>query len=64
MCPRFCNGQGDGSEIGACKRITIAAFQTGSIIITGARTKKQLDEAYDYTNQILTVHAGTVTKAA
>jgi hypothetical protein len=64
MCPRFCNGQGDGSEIGACKRITIAAFQTGSIIITGARTKKQLDEAYQYTNDILTAHAGTVTKAA
>jgi hypothetical protein len=63
MCPRFCNGQGDGSDIGACKRITIAAFQTGSIIITGARTKKQLDEAYEYTNEILTAHAATVTKA-
>jgi TATA-box binding protein (TBP) (component of TFIID and TFIIIB) len=63
MCPRFCNGQGDGSAIGACKRITVAVFQTGSIIITGARTKKQLDEAYEYINNVMRCHASLVTKA-
>jgi TATA-box binding protein (TBP) (component of TFIID and TFIIIB) len=62
-CPRFCNGQGDGSAIGQCKKITIAAFQTGSIIITGARNRSQLDEAYGFMNTILETHKGAVTKA-
>jgi len=61
-CPRFCNGQGDGTAIGLCKRITIAVFQTGSIIITGARNKRQLDEAYGFMNDVLRAHAAEVTK--
>jgi len=61
-CPRFCTGQGDGTVVGRCKRITIAAFQTGSIIITGARTRKQLDEAYGFMNEVLRTHAGAVLK--
>ena len=62
MCPRFCNGQGDGTSIGTCKKITIAAFQTGSIIITGARNVRQLDEAYEFINNILQRHRDTTTK--
>jgi TATA-box binding protein (TBP) (component of TFIID and TFIIIB) len=62
-CPKFCSGQGDGLQIGNCKRITIAIFQTGSIIITGARTKRQLDEAYEFMNRILVDHSREVTKA-
>jgi len=62
MCPRFCNGQGDGTAMGQCKKITIAAFQTGSIIITGARNKPQLDEAYEFMNRILETHRDVVTK--
>ena len=61
-CPKFCSGQGDGSAIGTCKKITIAVFQTGSIIITGARTRKQLDEAYDYMNEIMCAHSKDVTR--
>jgi TATA-box binding protein (TBP) (component of TFIID and TFIIIB) len=63
MCPRFCNGQGDGTEIGKCKKITIAAFQTGSIIITGARNRSQLDEAYGFMNMVLETHMNSITKA-
>ena len=63
-CPRFCSGQGDGTAIGNCKRITIAVFQTGSIIITGARSKKQLDEAYEYMNGVLQTHEREVTRPA
>jgi TATA-box binding protein (TBP) (component of TFIID and TFIIIB) len=62
MCERFCNGQGDGTKLGACKKITIAAFQTGSIIITGARNKPQLDEAYTFMNEVLQVHRQAVVK--
>lgn len=62
QCPRPCSGQGDGKTIGNCKRITISVFQTGSIIITGARNRAQLDEAYVYMNEILEKHAGYVLK--
>ena len=62
MCPRFCNGQGDGTALGKCKKITIAAFQTGSIIITGARNRKQLDESYEFMNRVLQTHRGVVAK--
>jgi TATA-box binding protein (TBP) (component of TFIID and TFIIIB) len=61
-CDKFCSGQGDGSDIGLCKRITIAIFQTGSIIITGARTQKQLDEAYVFINTIIKKHFNEVTR--
>jgi hypothetical protein len=56
-CERVCNGQGDGKELGNCKRITIAIFQTGSVIITGARNHNQLNEAYEYINNILKKHS-------
>jgi TATA-box binding protein (TBP) (component of TFIID and TFIIIB) len=61
-CTKFCSGQGDGATIGNCKRITIAIFQTGSIIITGARKREQLDEAYDFINAILRTHSREVTR--
>jgi TATA-box binding protein (TBP) (component of TFIID and TFIIIB) len=63
-CPKFCTGQGDGTAIGLCKRITIAIFQTGSIIITGARTREQLDEAYSFINKIITKHSHEVLRVA
>jgi len=52
-CEKPCNGQGDGKSLGNCKRITVAIFQTGSIIITGARNMKQLDEAYVFMNKLI-----------
>lgn len=61
-CPKFCSGQGDGETIGACKRITIAVFQTGSIIITGARTQSQLDEAYGFINGVMQTHSAAVVR--
>jgi TATA-box binding protein (TBP) (component of TFIID and TFIIIB) len=62
MCERPCTGQGDGKELGQCKRITIAIFQTGSVIITGARNHEQLDESYEFINQILKKHAHETLK--
>ena len=62
QCPRPCTGQGDGKSVANCKRITISVFQTGSIIITGARNREQLDEAYYYMNTVLRKHASEVLK--
>jgi TATA-box binding protein (TBP) (component of TFIID and TFIIIB) len=61
-CERPCNGQGDGKELGECKRITIAIFQTGSVIITGARNQEQLDESYKFMNEILQKHSSECLK--
>lgn len=61
-CDKPCNGQGDGKELGNCKRITIAIFQTGSVIITGARNQKQLDESYEFINKIIKNHSFEVLK--
>jgi TATA-box binding protein (TBP) (component of TFIID and TFIIIB) len=61
-CPKFCSGQGDGTAIGSCKKITIAVFQTGSIIITGARMHAQLDEAYDFMNDVIRCNSREILK--
>lgn len=55
-CETQCKGQGDGDGPGQCKRITIAIFQTGKIIITGARNMDQINEAYDYINKVFDKH--------
>jgi TATA-box binding protein (TBP) (component of TFIID and TFIIIB) len=49
-CPgrRRCTGKGDGSREGMCRKITIAVFQSGCVIITGAHTLQQVDDAYDF----------------
>jgi TATA-box binding protein (TBP) (component of TFIID and TFIIIB) len=59
-CTGRCSGQGNGKGEGQCKKITISAFQTGSIIITGARFLKQIDEAYEYFNTILKENCGEI----
>ena len=56
-CKEFCQGQGNGEGEGQCKRITISFFQTGNIIITGARHMKQINEAYEFVKQFLVKHA-------
>ena len=47
-CTKKCNGKGSGNGEGDCKKITIACFQSGSVIITGARNKSQLEECYRF----------------
>lgn len=61
-CKEFCQGQGDGSGEGQCKRITISFFQTGNIIITGARHMKQINEAYEFVNTFLDNHAAEIIR--
>jgi TATA-box binding protein (TBP) (component of TFIID and TFIIIB) len=61
-CPIPCEGDADGSAIGKCKKITISPFRTGSIIITGAKEPKQLMDAYDFMNGILSEHADQVLR--
>ncbi len=61
-CKEFCQGQGNGSGEGQCKRITISFFQTGNIIITGARHMKQINEAYEFVKEFLVRHARDIIR--
>lgn len=51
-CNNKCSGKGDGGSDGNCKKITIAAFQSGNVIITGARNIDQINITYNFINKI------------
>ena len=51
-CPKKCIGKGTGEDIGQCKKITIFVFQSGSIMITGARCIEQIYSGYHFINSI------------
>jgi TATA-box binding protein (TBP) (component of TFIID and TFIIIB) len=44
-CENPCNGKGKNGD---CKRITIAVFNSGNIIITGAKRKEELVICYNF----------------
>ena len=48
-CINKCNGKGKN----CCKKITIAVFNSGKIIITGGQSYEHLNIAYDFINQII-----------
>ena len=64
MCPTPCEGTGTGEAIGDCKRITISPFQTGRIIITGARSLEQIQEAYKFMNEVFIKHATDIIRVS
>jgi len=51
-CTVPCTGKGCGKGNGKCKKVTIAIFQSGSVIITGARSIEQIYTAYNFINNI------------
>ena len=55
-CNLLCNGKGRGCGNGDCKKVTIATFQSGSVIITGARNMQQVNDAYSFINSIFNKH--------
>jgi hypothetical protein len=52
ICSKACNGKGKGDGNGNCKKITVAAFQSGSVIITGAQSIEQIHTAYNFVNKV------------
>lgn len=63
-CPKLCKGTGDGSKIGECKKITISPFQTGQVIITGARTMEQINEAYNFIKEVFRTNQDEILRKA
>lgn len=47
-CTKLCNGKGNGCGDGNCKKVTIAVFKSGKVIITGGQNKEQINESYRF----------------
>jgi TATA-box binding protein (TBP) (component of TFIID and TFIIIB) len=56
-CPSPCEGDGDGTSVGNCRRIVIAPFRTGKTIITAAKNMQQLHDAYEFINGVFRDYA-------
>lgn len=59
-CGNRKGGEGHGEH--NCKKITIAVFQSGCIIITGSQTQEQVDECYKFITTITYKHADRIEK--
>tara|TARA_B100000405_G_scaffold44833_1_gene29637 strand:- start:3307 stop:4125 length:819 start_codon:yes stop_codon:yes gene_type:complete len=56
-CPIKCSGKGQKT---VCKKVTVAAFQSGCVTITGAMTIDQINSMYELFSKILIIDADIV----
>jgi len=63
VCAKHCFGKGTGHGENNCKKITIAIFESGSVLITGGISFEQIDEAYKYITNILNIHKNEIQKS-
>jgi len=61
-CMPSCVGKGKGCGTNDCKKITVAIFQSGCVIITGASSEEQVSECYKYICRILETHMDDIKK--
>jgi len=47
-CEELCTGKGRADGDGHCKKVTIAVFKSGKVIITGGQNKEQLKTAHQF----------------
>tara|TARA_B100001057_G_C22830490_1_gene943217 strand:+ start:399 stop:1622 length:1224 start_codon:yes stop_codon:yes gene_type:complete len=62
FCTENCSGKGNGEGNGKCKKITISIFQSGSVIITGARNMEQIVDAYNFINKVFEENYDSIKK--
>ena len=58
-CEKPCNGKGLNNT---CKKITIAVFKSGKIIITGGRNKHHIQTAYEFITEFIDENKDFVLK--
>jgi TATA-box binding protein (TBP) (component of TFIID and TFIIIB) len=61
-CENPCYGKGSGHGDGECKKVTVAIFESGNVLITGANTKEQIDDAYTFITSVLIKHVALLKK--
>ena len=60
-----CTGKGknkDGFGLNRCKKVTIAVFKTGSVVITGAKILDQTKDAYNFVNSIIKKNSSKIIR--
>lgn len=63
QCSSNCFGKNSGEGDGNCKKVTIAIFESGSILITGGITFEQVDDAYKYICNIIKENQKKIKKS-
>tara|TARA_Y100000389_G_scaffold45055_1_gene39835 strand:+ start:2738 stop:3958 length:1221 start_codon:yes stop_codon:yes gene_type:complete len=58
----LCKGRGNGNEIGECKIVTILVFQSGEIILTGARSIIQSKQGCEFIKNVLLENQDKIKK--
>jgi len=58
----MCIGKGGGQGLGDCKKVTIAVFESGKVLVTGATSIEQVDAAYTWICNVLMQHADRLQK--
>lgn len=61
-CSSNCFGKNSGDGNGNCKKVTIAIFESGSILITGGITFEQVNDAYQYICNIIKENKKSIHK--
>jgi len=61
-CTKNCFGKSTGSGDGNCKKVTIAIFESGSILITGGVSFEQIDDVYKYICKIIKENQKNIKK--
>ena len=61
-CTINCFGKNSGNGNGNCKKVTIAIFESGSILITGGITFDQVNDAYKYICKIIDENKSIIKK--
>lgn len=62
-CSTNCFGKGSGNGEKDCKKITVAIFESGSVLITGGVSFEQINDAYNYITSIFKNHSVELKKA-
>ncbi len=61
-CSQNCFGKNNGEGNGNCKKVTIAIFESGSILITGGITFEQVNDAYNYICMVIKENKKNIKK--
>lgn len=61
-CSDNCFGKGDGNGDKKCKKITIAIFESGSVLITGGVSFNQINDAYNYITKVFKDNRNEIKK--
>ena len=61
-CSKMCFGKGKGLVDNDCKKVTVAIFESGNVLITGGNSLRQVDEAYRFITNVVASHRQDLEK--